>query len=343
MTKDSYRAVEARGNGKLHLVDRPLQEPPAGYVRVRVDACGICHSDAYVIEGSLPPELYPIVPGHEVVGHVEKLGDGVIGWQIGQRVGVGFMGGACGACEQCRRGKFVACIAQESTGMNRDGGYAESIVVKASGLVAVPADLASTHAAPLLCAGITTFNALRRSGALAGQVVAIQGVGGLGHLGIQYARRMGYRVVAIARGERKRELAMSLGAHLYIDSEAEDPVQGLKALGGASAILCTATSASAMSALVPGLTVEGKLIVVGVGSDSLIISPMDIFMGERTVWGSVVGSPIECEDMLDFSLLQEVMPMVEEVDLEDAQEGYDKMMRNEARFRMVLTMERKIS
>ena len=339
MSTQSYRAMQATGNGRLELVERPLQDPQPGHVRLRVEACGVCHTDAAVVAGPFPGIVYPRVPGHEVVGRIDALGEGVTRWSLGQRVGIGFLGGHCGDCAPCRRGDFVNCPNQPSSGMSYDGGYAEAMIANQNGLVAVPDDLDAVDAAPLLCAGVTTFNALRRSSALAGQLVAIQGVGGLDHLGIQFARNMGFRVAAIARGTDKKALALKLGAHHYIDSEAEDAAAALRALGGASVILGTASNSPSMSPLVGGLAPRGQLLVVGGGEDPLTVHVLALVFGEKAIAGSITGSPIETEDTLDFSVLQNIRPMIETVPLEEAQSGYDRMMRNEARFRIVLVMD----
>ncbi|TAK97948.1 MAG: alcohol dehydrogenase, partial [Rhodospirillaceae bacterium] len=281
----------------------------------------------------------PLIPGHEVVGRIEAIAADVSGWSVGQRVGVGFLGGHCGRCEPCRRGDFVNCRDQPFTGMTRDGGYAEMMTARMTGLVAIPDGFDAIDAAPLLCAGITTFNALRRSQARAGELVAIHGIGGLGHLGVQYARRMGFRVAAISRGEDKRALATKLGAHHYIDSDRENAAAALQALGGAKAILATVSSPSAMSPLVDGLAPHGELLVAGAGQEPLSVSTLGLIFGERSVRGTMVGTSIETEDMLGFSLLQKISAMIETFPLEEGQRGFDRMMRNEARFRVVLTMD----
>jgi len=259
----TYKAVQATQPGKLEVVERAMIEPAFGQVRIRVEACGVCHSDALTVEGGFPGLTFPRVPGHEVIGKIEARGPGVQGWKEGQRVGVGFMGGHCGHCENCRRGDFVNCQHQPISGAHSDGGYAEMMIAQASGIAAIPDDLLSTEAAPLLCAGLTTFNALRNSKARPGELVAIQGVGGLGHLGIQFARRMGFRVAAIARGSEKESLAKKLGAHHYLDAKIQEPVAALQALGGARLILATAANSKSMSPLLGGLAPRGQLIVAG--------------------------------------------------------------------------------
>ena len=333
----TYKAVQATQPGKLELVERAIIEPAFGQVRILVEACGVCHTDALTIEGVFPGLTFPRVPGHEVIGKIDAIGDGVRGWKEGQRVGVGYMGGHCGYCENCRRGDFVNCQNQPISGTSSDGGYAEMMIAQVSGLVAIPDDLLSTEAAPLLCAGLTTFNGLRNSNARPGELVAIQGVGGLGHLGIQFARRMGFQVAAIARGPEKESLASKLGAHHYIDSNAQDPVAALQALGGARLILGTAANNKSMSPLLGGLAPRGQLIVVGAGGDGPIaVDPVPLLFGMRSIAGTMTGSSIDAEDTLSFSSLQGIRPMIETVPLKDAEEGYRRMMRNEARFRIVL-------
>jgi alcohol dehydrogenase, propanol-preferring len=336
---ETYRAVQAIEPGRFALAELPLPTPGPGQVRVRVEACGVCHSDAVTVEGWLPVS-FPRVPGHEVVGRIDGLGDGVTDWAVGQRVGVGYLGGQCGHCARCRRGDFVNCLEQPVTGMHVDGGYAEVLVARESGLVAIPEELDSVEAAPLLCAGLTTFNALRDSGARAGDLVAVLGIGGLGHLGLQYARRMGFRVVAIARGAEKEALALELGAHAYIDSVAQDATAELTRLGGARLILATASSAEAMSALIPGLAPGGDLVVVGADTEPIRVSTTDLLFGERSLDGSLTGSAADNEDTLAFSVLQDVRARIEVVPLDDAPAAYARMMSNQARFRMVLDMSR---
>ena len=334
----TYRAVQITSPQKFELVDRPLLDPPAGHVRIAVDACGICHSDAVTVDSLLPGITYPRVPGHEVVGKIDAVGDGVKGWAVGQRVGVGYLGGHCGVCPMCRRGDFVNCTNQQWTGAHFDGGYAESMTAIPSGLVSIPDSLNAVDAAPLLCAGLTTFNALRHSSATAGELVAILGIGGLGHLAVQFAARMGFRVAAVARGAEKEPLAKQLGAHHYIDSTATDPAAALLALGGAKLILATAADSKSMSALFAGLQPRGKMIIVGAPATPIDISPLLLIFGSRVVEGSLTGSSIENEDTLAFSALQHIKPMIETVPLEKAAEGYAKMSSNKARFRMVIVM-----
>jgi D-arabinose 1-dehydrogenase-like Zn-dependent alcohol dehydrogenase len=332
------RAIQvSRPGGQFELVERPLPEPRFGEVRIRVQACGVCHSDAIAKEGWLPGIPYPIVPGHEVAGVVDKIGEGVVGWSVGTRVGVGWFGGNCGHCEPCRRGDLIDCQNIRIPGLNFDGGYAEAMVVPESGLVRIPDDLATEEAAPLLCAGVTTYNALRNSGARPGDLVAVFGLGGLGHLGVQFAAKMGYRTVAIARGADKEAFAKQLGAHIYLDTEKQDPAAELAKLGGAKTILATAPDSKTTSALVPGLSVRGKLIVVGVGAEPIQVNAMDLIATNRTIYGHASGASIDSEDTLNFSVLTAVHPMIETMPLERAQEAYEKMMAAKARFRMVLT------
>jgi len=336
----TYKAFEVVRPGTMQLTERPLQEPAAGQVRIRVEACGICHSDSATVEGLLPGLAFPRVPGHEVVGKIDAMGPGVSGWRIGQRVGVGFLGGHCGQCQSCRRGDFVNCTSQPVTGAHFDGGYAEVMTAFQSGLVAIPDGLSSVDAAPLLCAGLTTFNALRRSSAKPGDLVAILGIGGLGHLGVQFAAHMGFTVVAVARGAEKQDLARKLGAQHYVDSSAGDPAAALKALGGAKVILATASDSKSMSGIMGGLAARGRMVVLGVGSEPIQVSPLQLLFSSVGVEGALTGSPIDNEDTLGFSLMQGIKPMIETVPLEKAEEGYRKMMSNKARFRMVLTVGR---
>jgi propanol-preferring alcohol dehydrogenase len=336
-TVTSYRAVQVVAPGRLVLADLPIAEPRFGEVRVRVEACGICHTDAVTVEGAMPIE-YPRVPGHEAVGRIDAVGDGVAGWEVGQRVGIGFLGGHCGVCFFCRRGNFVACVDQLSTGVQVDGGYAEMLIARASGLVAIPEQLSSVEAAPLLCAGLTTFAALRSAQAKPGDLVAILGIGGLGHLAVQYARHMGFEVVAIARGEDKRTLSMELGAHHYVDSTAGDPAEALRALGGAQLVVATVTSSDAMSAVLRGLGPGGQMTVVGAGDTALSLNPVDLVFGQSTVNGRLTGSSALAEDTVKFSVLQDIRARIETVPLERAADAYARMMANDARFRIVLSM-----
>jgi D-arabinose 1-dehydrogenase-like Zn-dependent alcohol dehydrogenase len=334
----TYRAMQASAVGKLELVTRPLIEPPPGSVRIRVEACGVCHSDVLAVEGVGAGLTFPRVPGHEVVGRIDAIGEAVDRWRPGQRVGVGFLGGYCGHCEPCRRGDFVNCQNQAVSGLHTDGGYAEVMIANERGLAAVPDGLAPADAAPLLCAGVTTFNALRNAPARPGDLVAVHGIGGLGHLGVQFARHMGFRVAAIARGADKAPLAAQLGAHHYIDSGAEDPAAALQTLGGASVILTTVPSGKAMSPMIGGLKAKGRMVVVGVGTDPIEADTAQLTFGTRGLQGSLTGSPIDEEDTLAFSVLQNIRPMIETMKLEQAAEAYGRMMRGDARFRMVLVM-----
>jgi alcohol dehydrogenase/propanol-preferring alcohol dehydrogenase len=333
------RAVQVSGpGGALELVERDVPAPGAGQVLIKVQACGICHSDSLTKEGQWPGLQYPRVPGHEVAGVIDTLGAGVEGWKAGERVGVGWHGGHCGHCANCRRGYFVVCEKGQVPGISYDGGYADYLVAPVEALARMPEELNDVDAAPLLCAGITTFNALRNSGARAGEVVAILGIGGLGHLGVQFARRMGFNTVAIARGEDKAPLAKQLGAHHYIDSRAQNPADALKALGGASVILATVTSADAMTATLGGLALNGKLIILGVADKPIEVPPVQFIMGRNAVQGWPSGSSADSEDTLAFSALADVKPMIETYPIERAAEAYDRMMSGAARFRVVLTM-----
>ena len=322
----------------LELVERDVPEPGPGQVRVRVEACGICHSDAFVKDGTFPGVRYPAVPGHEVAGRIDALGPGpgVVPWRVGQRVGVGWYGGHCGHCPPCRRGDFISCVNLQIPGIAYDGGYADYMVAPAHALAAIPDDLDAVEAAPLLCAGITTFNALRHSGARGGDLVAVLGVGGLGHLGIQFAARLGFETVAIARGEDRKELALSLGAKRYIDSRATDAAQALQGMGGARVILATAPSSKAMTAVIDGLGVDGKLLVVGATAEPIEVTPLQLIGRRASVAGWPSGTAADSEDTLRFSALTGVRPMVEALPLERAAEGYERMISGAARFRVVL-------
>jgi propanol-preferring alcohol dehydrogenase len=332
----TYKAVEVSAPGMLQVVERPVPEPGAGQVRIRVEACGICHTDAATVAGIYPGLKLPRVPGHEVVGRIEALGSGVSRWKIGQRVGVGFFGGEDGVCEPCRRGDIVNCQNAVTPGVTMDGGYAEVMIAEARGISSIPDELSSAEAAPLLCAGITTYNALRNAGLRGGDLVAVQGIGGLGHLGIQFARHMGFRTVAIGRGSNKEKLAKDLGAHVYIDTAVDDAAAVLQRMGGARAILATAPSGDAMGPLVSGLAARGKLIVVGVPQDQMQLSAFPLVFGGRSIYGSLAGTAIDTEDALAFSVLENIRPMIETVPLEQAADAYARMMQGKARFRMVL-------
>jgi D-arabinose 1-dehydrogenase-like Zn-dependent alcohol dehydrogenase len=321
----------------LEIVERPVPEVKPGWVRIKVQACGICHSDSLVKEGMWPGIQYPRVPGHEVAGVIDAVGSGVSDFAPGHHVGVGWHGGYCGHCDHCRRGEFFACITGQVTGISFDGGYGEYMVAPVSAVARMPADLNPVVAAPLMCAGITTFNALRNSGARPGDVVAVLGLGGLGHLGVQYAAKMGFHTVAIARGKDKEPLARKLGASIYIDSQAQDQAVELQKLGGAKVIIATVTSGDAMSAVQGGLAVNGTLMVIG-AADSLQVSPIMLLMGCRSVKGWYSGTSIDSEDTLAFSARTGVRPMNETFPLERANDAYERMMSGKARFRVVLTM-----
>ncbi len=330
-------AQVSRPKGPFEIVERPIPQPGAGSVRIRVHACGICHSDSLIKEGAFPGLEYPRVPGHEVAGVIDAVGPGVAGWETGQKVGVGWNGGYCGYCDHCRRGEFFACVRGQVTGLTFDGGYGEYMVAPASAVALMPADLPPVEAAPLMCAGLTTFNALRNSEARPGDVVAVLGLGGLGHIGVQYAAKMGFHTIGIARGRDKEPLARRLGASLYIDSQTQDPAAELLKLGGAKVILATATSGEAMSAVQDGLAVNGTLLVVG-AAESLQVSPMSLLMGCRSVKGWYSGTSIDSQDTLAFSVRTGVRPMNETYPLDRVSEAYDHMMSGKARFRVVLTI-----
>src|SRR5262245_30012730 len=334
----TFRVVQvARPGGPLEVVERPIPQPGAGSVRIKVDACGICHSDALTKEGLFPGIQYPRVPGHEVAGVIDAVGPGVIGWQPGQRVGVGWNGGYCGNCDHCRRGEFFACERSQTTGVTYDGGYGEYMVAPASAVALMPADLPAAEAAPLMCAGLTTFNALRNSGARPGDVVAVHGLGGLGHLGVQYAAKMGFHTVGIARGKDKEALARQLGAAVYIDTQAQDPAAELQKLGGARAILATVTNGEAMSAVVGGLGINGTLLTIG-AVPTMQVSPIVLLAGRRSVKGWYSGTSIDTQDTLAFSARAGVRSMNETFPLERVSEAYDRMMSGKARFRVVLSI-----
>jgi D-arabinose 1-dehydrogenase-like Zn-dependent alcohol dehydrogenase len=331
----------ARMNGPLEIVEREIPEPGAGFVRLKVEACGVCHSDSFTKEGTWPGIQYPRVPGHEVAGIINEVGAGVAGWTSGQRVGVGWHGGHCGRCDSCRRGDFVTCqIAFQVPGISYDGGYAEYMIAPAGALALIPEGLSAVDAGPLMCAGVTTFNSLRNSGARPGETVAVLGVGGLGHLAIQFASKMGFKTVAIARGRDKEPLARELGARYYIDSRAQDAAAELAKLGGARVILATVTSGKAMSAILGGLGVNGKLIVIGAAAEPLEAPVGLLIAGRRSIMGWPSGSSIDSQDTLFFSAASGVRIMTEVFPLERAAEAYDYMMSGKARFRAVLTTER---
>jgi len=332
-------AQVSRPKRPFEIVERPIPEPGPGTVRIKVQACGICHSDSIVKEGLFPNIPYPRVPGHEVAGVIDAVGPGVPGWRPGQKVGVGWNGGYCGYCDHCRRGDFFACVRGQTTGVTYDGGYGEYMIAPASAVALMPADLPPVEAAPLMCAGLTTFNAPRNSGARAGDVVAVLGLGGLGHLGVQYAARMGFHTVGIARGKDKEPLARKLGAAAYIDSEAQDPAAELLKPGGARVILATATSGEAMSAVQGGVAPNGTLLIVG-AAESMMASPTALLTGNRSVKGWYCGTSIDSRDTLAFSVRAGVRPMNETYPFERVSEGYGRMMSGKARFRVVLTVGR---
>jgi propanol-preferring alcohol dehydrogenase len=332
----TYTAFEVTGRDGFRLVERQVVDPSPGQVRLRVEACGVCHSDALAVEGQRPDPSTPVVPGHEIAGVIDAVGDGVTTWQVGDRVGVGFLNGHCGHCEPCRRGDFLNCLFQPITGLTVDGGYGEIAYARATGLVRIPEDMDPTDVAPLLCAGLTVYSALLQVGARPGALVAIQGIGGLGHLGIQYAAALGYRVVAIGRGQEKRALAERLGADDYIDSAATAPGAALQELGGAAAIIATAASGSSMSPLVSGLAPRGRLLVVGVAGDPIEVQTSQLIVGTRTVVGSLTGSSIENEDNLLFTRRHGVRSMNEVMPLAEAPKAYERMLSGQARFRIVL-------
>jgi len=330
-----YRAVQVTKPGEFTAVMKPLVDPGHGQVRIRVEACGVCHSDAGTAEGFFPI-AWPRVPDHEVIGRIDAVGAGVQSWTVGQRVGVGFLGGSCGYCGFCRSGDLVDCRNQGFTGIHSDGGYAEVMLAKSSALVRIPDGLSSVDAAPLLCAGLTTFSTLRNAPAKAGDLVAVVGIGGLGHLALQYARHMGFEVVAIGRGAATAELAKKLGAHHYIDSAATDPAAALQAFGGAKVILITAAGGNTVAATFKGLRPGGVSIDVGVGPEPIEVTSMDLIFGERKIAGSLTGNPATADITLRFSTLSDVSAMIETAPLEKAAEAYAKMMAGQAGFRMVL-------
>jgi D-arabinose 1-dehydrogenase-like Zn-dependent alcohol dehydrogenase len=328
----------SKAGGYFEVVERPLPEPGSAQVRVKVEACGICHSDVLVKDGLWPGLQYPRVPGHEIAGRLDAVGAGVTGWTEGQRVGVGWHGGHCFSCEYCRRGDFAMCINRKVTGVDFDGGYAEYLIAPAAALAAIPDDLPAVEAGPFMCAGVTVYNALRNSGARTGDVVAVHGIGGLGHLGVQYARRMGFHTIAIGRGSDKASLAGQLGAHQYIDAAAADAVAGLQALGGARVLLATAPDGAAISALVGGLSVNGTLLLAAAPGDPLTLNALPLILGRRSVAGWYSGTARDSQDTLEFSALSGVHPMVETYPLERVADAYERMHTGKARFRVVLTM-----
>jgi D-arabinose 1-dehydrogenase-like Zn-dependent alcohol dehydrogenase len=335
----SMRAMQvSEPGGPFELVEREVPTPGRGEALVRVHACGICHSDSFAKDGGFPGVSHPLVPGHEIAGTIEQLGEGVQGWEVAQRVGVGWFGGNCGYCEHCRRGDFMNCLHMGIPGITEDGGYADYVLVEASAMASMPDELEDEQAAPLLCAGITTFNALRHSGAQGGDLVAVLGVGGLGPLGVQFAAKLGFDTVAIARGHEKEELALRLGARHYIDSTAQDPAAELAKLGGAKVILSTVTNAPAVTAVLAGLAgAHGKLVIVGASMEPMQIPPAMLIGGGKSIVGHASGTSADSEDTLDFSVFSGVRPMIETYPLEQANEAYERMMSGDARFRVVLT------
>jgi D-arabinose 1-dehydrogenase-like Zn-dependent alcohol dehydrogenase len=333
------RAVQvSSAGGALELVEREVPAPGAGQVRIRVEACGVCHSDFLTVEGNWPGISYPRVPGHEIAGTIDALGRDVPGWAVKDRVGIGWHGGHCGYCDSCRRGDFVTCrVAPQIPGISYDGGYSDFLIAPAAALARVPDALSALEAAPLLCAGITTFNSLRGSGARPGDLVAVLGVGGLGHLGVQFAAKMGFETVAIARGKDKEALSRELGAHHAIDSDSQDPAAELTRLGGAKVILATVTSGQAMTAVIGGLGVDGKLLIVGAPADSLQVAAGALIGGRRSIAGWPSGKSIESEDTMKFAALTGIRSRNEVFPLEQARKAYDRMMSGKARFRVVLT------
>jgi D-arabinose 1-dehydrogenase-like Zn-dependent alcohol dehydrogenase len=331
-------AQVSRPGGDFQIIEREIPEPDAGHVRIKVQACGICHSDVLTKEGSLPGIQYPRVPGHEVAGIIDELGAGVSAWKRGQRVGVGWHGGQDNTCRECRRGDFRNCRNLKIPGISYDGGYQQYMVAPVEALAKLPQTLSDTEAAPLLCAGITTYNALRHSGAFPGDLVAVLGIGGLGHLGIQFAAKSGYKVAAIGRGAEKAALAKKLGANIYIDSKATNAAEALQKAGGAQVILATAPNSKAMSEVIDGLAPNGKLMVIGAAFDPIEVTPPQLIFGSKSIQGWAAGTPADSEDTLSFAELTGVRPMIETYPLEKAGEAYARMISGKAQFRVVLTM-----
>lgn len=333
------KAVQiSKPGGNFEVVERPIPQPGRGQVRIKVEACGICHSDALVKEGHWPGIKYPRVPGHEIAGRIDAIGPDVTRWKAGDRVGVGWHGGHCFTCDRCRRGDFINCVNEKVTAIDFDGGYQEYMIAPAEALALIPEALPADEAAPLLCAGITVYNALRNSGARGGNLVAVQGIGGLGHLGIQYARQMGFRTVAIGRGTDKQALAKKLGAHEWVDTNVSPAADALKKMGGADVILATAPDSKSISALVDGLGPNGTLMVVGAGFEPLTVSPLQLISGRKSIRGWASGTGRDSQDTLEFSAFSGVRPMIERYPLDKAAEAYTQMISGKARFRVVLTM-----
>jgi D-arabinose 1-dehydrogenase-like Zn-dependent alcohol dehydrogenase len=324
--------------GSFELIEERLREPAAGYVRVKVQACGVCHSDSLTKEGLWPGIVYPRSPGHEIMGVIDAVGEGTEPWKAGDRVGIGWHGGHCRRCESCRRGDFVTCVRLQVTGISYDGGYSEFVLAPFEALARVPGELAPEEAAPLMCAGVTTFNALRNSGARPGDLVAIQGIGGLGHLGVQFANKFGFETVAIGRGEDKKSLALKLGARTYIDSKSQDVARELSGLGGARVILATASDGKAMGGLIDGLKIGGRLVIVGASPDPFPVSTLQLILVRKSIVGWPSGTSIDSEDALKFAAANGVRPMIEVFPLERAADAYDRMISGKVRFRSVLKM-----
>jgi alcohol dehydrogenase len=336
----TYRVAQvAAVGGPLEIVEREVSRPGPGHVRIAVDACGICHSDALFVNAGVPGLRFPLVPGHEIAGRIEELGEGTdSGWQVGDRVAVGWFGGSCGHCTPCRQGDFIVCANLQVPGWAYDGGFAEAVVVPADALARIPDALTAADAAPMACAGVTTYNGLRRSSARPGDLVAVLGLGGLGHLGVKYAAAMGFETVAIARGAAKADFAEELGAHHYVDSTAETSVaDALQALGGAKVVLATAANSDAITATVDGLSHRGELVVIGAAAEPLGVSPAQLLMQGRILRGHPSGTAQDVQDTMAFSALYGIRPMIETVPLDQAAEAYQKMLSGAARFRMVLT------
>jgi D-arabinose 1-dehydrogenase-like Zn-dependent alcohol dehydrogenase len=328
----------AKPGADFEIVEREIPEPAERQVRIKVQACGVCHSDVFTKEGSWPGIQYPRIPGHEVVGIIDAVGAGVSEWKKGQRAGVGWHGGHDGTCRACQRGDFRNCLNLKVPGISYDGGYQQYMLAPVDAAVAIPETLSNSEAAPLLCAGVTTFDALRRSGAFPGDLVAVSGIGGVGHLGVQFANKFGYKVAAVGRGAETAALAKKLGANVYIDTQATNAAEALQKLGGAQAILATAPSSKAMSELIDGLATNGKLIVIGVASDPIEVTPLQLITGTKSIQGTAAGTPASEEDTVNFAALTGVRPMIETYPLEKAGEAYARMMSGKAQFRVVLTM-----
>lgn len=328
----------ASAGGRFEQTQDPVREPAAGYVRVKIQACGVCHSDAMTKEGSWPGIAYPRSPGHEIAGVIDALGEDTDPWKVGDRVGIGWHGGHCGKCESCRRGDFITCAKLQVPGISYDGGYSDFVLAPMQALARIPGELAPEEAAPLMCAGVTTFNALRNSGARPGDLVAIQGIGGLGHLGVQFASRFGFETVAIGRGADKKSLALKLGARNYIDARSQDVARELSSLGGARVILATAPDGKAMGSLIDGLGVDGKLITVGASTEPFAVSSVQLLMARKSIVGWPAGTSKDSEDTLKFAAATGVRPMIETFALEQAADAYERMMSGKVRFRSVLRM-----